>query len=193
MSRLSVQLDSHKDAEVRVALEPLTAFAKAAQAAVLGIIHVNKSTNSDPLTVIMGSRAFTAVPRSVLFAIKGPEDDQTYLFGQAKNNLGPKDSRTYRYRIVEEMVAETDEGVVLTGKVNWLGKSDRSVEDVSAAMAEGGMETISAVDEAAGWLEDYLTSVGGVKKSSLVKDAGAKAGHNARNLRARRLEDEGPG
>jgi AAA domain len=183
MSRLSAHLDSHKDAEVRVALEPLTAFAKAAGAAVLGIIHVNKSTNSDPLTVIMGSRAFAAVSRSVLFAVKSPEDDGTFLFGQVKNNLGPKDVRTYRYRVVQDLVAETDEGLVLTGKINWLGKSDRSVEDVAAALAEGGMEGLSSVDEAAGWLEDYLTSEGGSKASRILKDVGAKAGHNERNLK----------
>jgi hypothetical protein len=182
MSRLSAQLDSHKDAEVRVALEPLTAFAKSASVAVLALIHVNKSSQTDPLNLIMGSRAFSAVARSVLFAVKSPEDDGTNLLGFEKNNLGSKDETTYRYRVVGERVAETDDGDVWTGRVDWLGKSDRSVRDVMVAMAEGGMEAMSAVDEAGGWLEDYLSSVGGAKESQIVKDAGAKAGHNARNL-----------
>ena len=92
MSRLSAHLDSHKDAEVRVALEPLTAFAKRAHVAVLGIIHVNKSSSADALNMIMGSRAFGAVARAVLMAVKNPEDD-TCLFGLAKNNLASKDHR----------------------------------------------------------------------------------------------------
>ncbi len=190
MSRLNAQLDSHKDAEVRVALEPLTSFAKAAMVSVLGIVHVNKSTHADPLTAIMGSRAFPAVARAVLFAIKSPEDDETALLGFPKSNLGPKDPTTYRYRVVGQRVAQTAEGDVWTGAVDWLGKSDRSIEDVVSAMSEGGMEVLSAVDEAAAWLEDYLHASGGAAESKVAKADGAKAGHIARNLQraATRLE-----
>ena len=39
MSRLSDQLDTHRYAEVRLALEPLAALANRAHMAVLGIIH----------------------------------------------------------------------------------------------------------------------------------------------------------
>jgi hypothetical protein len=66
MSRLDTKLDSHKDAEVRVALEPLTALANRTGAAILGLIHVNKSMSTDPLTTLMASRAFAAVARAVL-------------------------------------------------------------------------------------------------------------------------------
>lgn len=181
ISRLSAHLDSHKDAEVRVALEPLTAFAKRAGVSVLGIIHVNKSNSSDALNVIMGSRAFGAVARAVLMAVKNPEDG-TCLFGLAKNNLGSKDQPAFQYRIMGEKVAETDEGPVWTGKIDWLGTSERSVDEVMIAIGEGGMDGMSAVDEAAGWLEDYLTAVGGSKASSIVKKAGGEQGHNYRNL-----------
>jgi hypothetical protein len=100
----------------------------------------------------------------------------------AKNNLGSKDQPAFRYQIVGEKVAETDEGDVWTGKVDWQGDSDRSVDEVMIAISEGGMDGLSAVDEAAGWLEDYLNTVGGSKASSIVKTAGAKQGHNGRNL-----------
>ncbi|MGO8870932.1 MAG: AAA family ATPase [Acidimicrobiales bacterium] len=184
ISRLSAHLDSHKDAEVRVALEPLTAFAKRAGVSVLGIIHVNKSNSSDALNVIMGSRAFGAVARAVLMAVKNPEDG-TYLFGLAKNNLGSKDQPAFQYRIIGEKVADTDEGPVHTGKIDWLGKSDRSVDEVMIAIGEGegAMDGMSAIAEAAGWLEDYLESEGGAKASAIVKSAGAKQGHTDRNLK----------
>jgi len=58
MSKLAANLDTHKDAEVRLALEPIVAIADKTHAAVLGIIHVNKGTSGDALTLIMGSRAF---------------------------------------------------------------------------------------------------------------------------------------
>jgi hypothetical protein len=178
---LSAQLDSHKDAEVRIALEPLTAFAKRAGISVLGIIHVNKSGSGDALNSIMGSRAFGSVARSVLMAVKNPEDG-ICTFGLAKNNLGSKEQPAYHYQIVGEKVADTDEGEVWTGKVEWQGNSDRSIDEVIFAISEGGMEGMSAIDEAAGWLQDYLNSVGGSKASSIVKSAGSKQGHTERNL-----------
>jgi energy-coupling factor transporter ATP-binding protein EcfA2 len=182
ISRLSAHLDSHKDAEVRIALEPLTAFAKRARISVLGIIHVNKSGSADALNSIMGSRAFGSVARAVLMAVKNPEDGSC-TFGLAKNNLGSKDDLpAYCYQIVGQKVADTDEGEVWTGKVEWQGDADRSVDEVIYALAEGGMDGMSAVDEAAGWLEDYLNSVGWSKASSIVKSAGLKQGHKAHNL-----------
>ena len=63
MSRLEAALDTHKDSEVRQALEPLTALADRSGVAVLGLIHVNKSRTNDPLSSLMGSRAFAAVSR----------------------------------------------------------------------------------------------------------------------------------
>jgi hypothetical protein len=75
LSRLDAALDTHRDADVRQALEPLVRVADATGAAVLGLIHVNKSTSNDPLTLLMGSRAFASVSRAVLFVMTDPDDD----------------------------------------------------------------------------------------------------------------------
>ncbi len=175
MSRLGT-LDTHKDAEVRQALEPLVAFAKTSGVAVIGIIHVNKSTSADPLTTIMGSRAFAAVARSVLFCMRDPEaDDGSCLLGHVKSNLGPKDRATDRYTIIGKKVAETLEGEVWTGAVEWLGDSGRTVEDVTAAVADGGGRS-SIVEEVAAWLSDYLSLHPDGKASAIVKTAAKEAG-----------------
>ena len=47
LSRLDIRLDTHKDAEVRKALEPLVDLAHAYHCSVLGIIHVNRGTGTD--------------------------------------------------------------------------------------------------------------------------------------------------
>jgi hypothetical protein len=180
-SRLSAALDTHKDAEVRRGLEPLAHLAHKIELTVLGLIHVNKGIGRDALTSIMGSRAFSAVARAVLFAIKDPEDESRRYLGSQKNNLGRSDLPTYAYRIVREVVAETDEGVVDAGKIDWLGKSDRSISDVLADTSEG-RDATRATDEALGWLEDFLTSVGGAKESSIVKSAARTAGHKERTI-----------
>lgn len=185
MSRLGAQLDTHKDAEVRLALEPLTALADRTGAAVLGLIHVNKSTSTDPLTMLMGSRAFAAVARAVLFVLLDPDDETTRLLGQPKNNLGRTDLPSLTFRIESAHVADTDEGPVWTGRVKWIGEREQTIREAIEAAGETA-EARSATSEAAGWLEDHLVSHGGTDDSASIKREGAKAGHSVDALKRAR-------
>ncbi len=177
MSRLDAGLDTHRDSEVRQALEPLVALADRTGAAVLGIIHVNKSSSTDALTTVMGSRAFAAVARSVLFVMVDPDDDDVRLLGQPKNNLGITDAATLTFTIASQKVADTPEGPVWTGKVEWGQGRLQSIRDTLES-AQQTSEDRSAVTEAAGWLQDYLTEQGGSAESAAVKSAGKAAGHS---------------
>ena len=123
MSRLDGHLDTHKDAEVRRALEPLTRIADRTGTSILGLIHCNKSTSTDPLTMLMASRAFAAVARAVLFCMVDPEDESSRIIGQPKNNLGRTDLPTLSFQIVSAHVADTDEGPIC----HWPGHLDRRV------------------------------------------------------------------
>lgn len=183
MSRLDEGLDTHKDADVRRALEPLVALADRSGCAVVGLIHVNKGRSGDPLTLVMGSRAFSAVARAVLFIMCDPDDENTRLLGQAKNNLGRTDLPTLTFTISTQHVAETDDGPVTTGVLRWTGTTDRSVTDALREGADGDMDTRSARQEAAGWLGDYLAQQGGSAPSKDVKAAGRAAGHSESALK----------
>ncbi len=186
MSRLSTSLDSHKDAEVRVALEPLTAFAKRANVAIIGLIHLNKSTGTDSLNLIMGSKAFSAVARSVLVAMKDPMDDSRVVLGLEKSNLGSRDVKTYVYKIVSKLVGVVDGVPIETGVVEWLGDSDRSISQMLEEKSMGD-EVSTAVGEAKDWLEDYLTINPYPVESLKIKDSARKAGHSLSALdRARK-------
>jgi hypothetical protein len=189
MSRLSATLDSHKDAEVRRALEPLVGLAHRASMAVLGLIHVNKGSSTDALTSIMASRAFTAVARAVLFAVKDPEDESRRILGNVKNNLGRSDLPTFGYQIGGHQVGETDDGPVWTGKVEWTGRSDRSIRDILVDVNEGNREKMQPGDDPVGWLFDFLKSENGSKASASVKRAGKEAGFSSDilNRSAKRL------
>lgn len=78
MSVIPARTDSHKDHEVRKALEPISELAHGFGITVLGLIHDNKSTGTDLSTRMMGSRAFVAVARAALVCVEEPEgDDQT--------------------------------------------------------------------------------------------------------------------
>jgi hypothetical protein len=182
MSRLDTQLDTHKDGEVRLALEPLVALADKVGVTVVGIIHVNKSASSDALTMLMGSRAFAAVARSVLFVMADPDDDQTRLLGQPKNNLGRLDLPTLKFTITGVKVADTLEGPVWTGKLVWTGETERSIRDALESAVEASIDK-TATSEAQAWLEDYLTSKDGSAESATVKREGLKQGHSKDALR----------
>lgn len=176
-SRLAASLDSHKDADVRRALEPLVALAHRTFMTILGLIHVNKGADRDVLNSIMASRAFSAVPRSVLFVIRDPDDDegQVRCFGNAKNNLGPAGLKTYRFRIAGHQVGEKNGVEIWTGRVDWDESTERDIREIAgaAADAKGGDPQDRA--DAASWLSAYLAD--GPVESSIVKRAGAAADH----------------
>ena len=187
LSRLHASLDTHKDSEVRQALEPLAALAIRTEASVVGLIHVNKSAHTDPLTTLMGSRAFVAVARAVLFVVTDPEDEEMRLLGQAKNNLGRTDLPTLRFCMESVKVTDTPEGDVWTGKLKWMGETTRSIRE-ALDVASGSTRDRTAAQEAGDWLLDYLTEQGGTAESAAAKEAGKAAGHSIDALkRARRL------
>ena len=69
------RIDAHRDREVRTALEPLGQLAEDTGAAVLGHVHLGKGIRTDPVNLILGSRAFSAVARVALVAARDPDDE----------------------------------------------------------------------------------------------------------------------
>lgn len=179
MSRIDAHLDTHRDAEVRQALEPVLSIAERTEAVLLGLIHLNKGMHGDPLTAVMGSRAFTAVARSVLMVAKSPDEDGTVLLGQPKNNLGRADNPTLKYR-VDSMVIGDDSGPIETGRIEWCGETQVTIDEALRASADP--EGRTAVKEAADWLADYLHMEGGAGERSEIIKKGAAAGHSKTSL-----------
>ena len=87
--------DSHKNTEVRRALQPLVDLAAACDCSVLGITHFAKGgQGTDPAQRVVGSVAFTAVARVVMVAakVKSLEDgEDTRILARSKSNIGPDD------------------------------------------------------------------------------------------------------
>lgn len=84
--------DSHKNTEVRRALQPLVTMAERLGAAVLGISHFSKGTvGRDPTERVTGSVAFGALARLVLVAAKRQDADGSgdRMLARAKSNIGP--------------------------------------------------------------------------------------------------------
>ena len=90
--------DSHKNGEVRRALQPLADFGEKLNCAILGISHFSKGTSGkDPLERVTGSLAFGALARIVLATAKITEGDtHKRIFCRAKSNIGV-DSGGFEY------------------------------------------------------------------------------------------------
>lgn len=176
MSRVDSKLDTHKDSEVRQALEPLVKMGNEAGSAVLGLIHVNKSGSSDPLSTLMGSRAFSAVARAVLYVVQDPDNPEIKVMGQPKNNLGRSDLPDLAYTLQQVTVGEWEGEDVTSVQLKWAG--DRPAGNIRTLMNPKTQK--SKVDNAEDWLEDFL----GIQElpSQEVKEAGNAEGFNDRML-----------
>lgn len=97
----AVNGDSHKNTEVRRGLQPLVDLAQNIGAAILGITHLSKGSDARmPLERVIGSIAFSALPRVVWITQKSDEDN-TFMLVRAKSNIG-KDGDGFKYQIHEK-------------------------------------------------------------------------------------------
>ena len=187
MSRIDAHLDTHRDGELRQALEPVAALADRTGLLVLGLIHFNKTGSTDVLDRIMGSKAFVAVARSVSVVVPDPDDEsgQRRLFGTPKNNMGRTDLPSLGFTI-ESHELETDDGPTSVGQVVFGAETDVTVAEAMERIGEDP-DVRTAQGEAKQWLREHLTEHGGSANSADVKREAAKAGHNERTLhRARK-------
>lgn len=186
MSRLNGKLDTHRDADVRRALEPLADLTARTGCSALGLIHHNKAATTDPLNAVMGSKAFTAVARSVHTVLEDPDDDEgnTRLFGTIKNNLGRTDVDTLTFSLHTHHL-DTQDGPAPTSKVVFgEPRRGRIADAMRRTYEQNGDKTATA--DAADWLKDYIASQGGQVASADVKKAARGAGHTEKVLRLAR-------
>jgi AAA domain len=201
-------LDTHKDAEVRRALEPVVRMAHDTKTSLIGLVHVNKSTEGDLLNRIMASKALTAVPRGFLFCAKytpkasaeGKDDPgepppprNEFVLGQIKNNLAAKVMISLRYHMETEIVGYDDEADKEI-RASMLIISDHSVaqniEDIvlEQEKARKGVKTQGV--KAKQWLIGYLTGKGEVPSTQVISD-GEAAGHARNTIQRARSSLEG--
>ncbi|MFG1891804.1 AAA family ATPase [Micromonospora sp. NPDC049051] len=187
LSLIHSSIDTHRDRDLRTALEPLVNMADRTGCAVVGLAHFNKSASADALNLITGSRVFSAVARAVIAIARDDEaGDGSCVMSQAKNNLGRLDLPSLRY-VVESVEIPTDEGPAYVGKLTVTGESDRSVSDILGDGAAGGdREDRPERDECAAWLADYLIAQGGEAAREDVLKAARAAGFAEATLKRAR-------
>lgn len=142
----AVSGDSHKNTEVRRALQPMVHLAARLDCAVLGVSHFSKGTaGRDPVERVTGSIAFGALARVVLVTAKG--EDKGRMLARAKSNIGP-DGGGFQYTL-ELATIEAIE----TSLVRWGTPLEGSARELL-----GNYEPIadSPINDAAEWLRSML-------------------------------------
>jgi len=164
--------DSHKNTEVRRAMQPLVDLASHLQASAVGITHLSKGTaGRDPTERVTGSIAFTAVVRVVLLAakVKGEDGEDKRILVRSKSNIGP-DEGGYEYHIEQ---TEPLPGIAAS-IVRWGQAVTGTARDLLAEAESELEENRSSKDSAEDFLRDLLT---GPTPTKTVQSEAKEAGH----------------
>lgn len=163
--------DSHKNGEVRRALQPLVELAEKLGCAVLGITHFSKGTGGkNPLERVTGSLAFGALARVVLATGKIDEGGTIKrIFCRAKSNIGPDDGG-FEYDFVQEEL-KNHPGIIASS-IMWGNAVEGSARELLAEpdYRESGEHDTSALDDAKEFLQELLAD-GELPQKQIQADA----------------------
>jgi putative DNA primase/helicase len=173
--------DSHKNTEVRRALQPLVDFAAQAKCSILGITHYSKgSQGADPTDRVIGSVAFGAVARVVFACVKqGNSDDgsdpHSRLFVRSKSNIGP-DGGGFRYTL--EQVEVKGYPGLWASRILWGEELEGNAREIlsKAEAVEMDNKGNSDIEECKQFLLDTLS--GGAVCAKLIREEADQAGHS---------------
>jgi len=171
--------DSHKNGEVRRALQPIVEFGEKLNCAVLGITHFSKGgQGKDPMERVTGSLAFAALARVVLATAKTDDEKSKRIFCRAKSNVG-LDNGGFEYDINQKEVLQG----IFTSYVSFGDAVEGSARELLAEPDNrfGGGEGGSAVDDAKAFLIELLS--GGEMASKSIENEAKEADISKSSLR----------
>jgi len=132
--------DSHKNAEVRGVLAPLSALAATHQLAVVGVSHLTKNQGTKAIYRTLGSLAFTAAARAVWVVSKDRDNPNRRLLTPAKANLSI-DPGGLAFSIIDGVVAFEPDRIEMTTDEALCSETD---------------DGIGALEEAKNFLKECL-------------------------------------
>ncbi len=139
--------DSHKNAEVRALLAPLSELASRHCAAVVCVSHLNKGAG-EAMMRVNGSLAFVAAARAAFLVAKDRNDKCRRLFLPVKNNIG-NDVSGLAFRVEGHSVKGIE-----TSRVSWEPEAvEISADEALVVEADTSMPARSEAKE---WLNDLL-------------------------------------
>jgi len=160
--------DSHKNAEVRGVLEPLSAMAERMRVAVLSVTHFSKTgaaNTTKALHRFIGSIAFVGAPRMAFAVIEDADDSDRRLLLHAKNNLAPP-PQGLAFRLQQTIIGEAG---IVASCVDWEAEPV-TITANEALAAEMGGASAKPSEEAESFLRELLAD-GPVAAKQVKADA----------------------
>jgi hypothetical protein len=184
-SYLGADLDTHRDAALRSALDPISEMASAARCSVFSVMHFNKATSMKAaMDRVMGGAGFVNAPRCALGLLVDPDDENKRVLLGLKTNIGPMPQGLRMH--LEMAGAGTDQrtGLLIRAThVVWDGPTDLTADAVVAMTNE--RET-PKLDEAIAFLQSELKD--GPRPVEGVKSHATALGISAATLKRAREE-----
>jgi hypothetical protein len=174
--------DSHKNAEVRGLLAPLSDLAARYCVSIIGVSHLSKAVGSPALMRVSGSLAFVAAARAAYLVTPAPNDKTRRLLLPMKNNLGP-DTPGLAFTI-EGATVMCAAGPIETSRVVWDAEPVHFTADEAIQSEATEAKCTSAVEEVADWLQEVL--IDGPRPADEVIKLAKAEGFAERTLRRAR-------
>jgi hypothetical protein len=151
-SHLSPKHKVENDQHMKAALQPLTKLAQAKGIPILAVRHTTKAKTGLGLTAGLGSIGTIATARAGYIVGPDPDGTEDRIFACSKMNAAQK-PKSLRFRIVPATVENADGQKVATSKVEWLGETDYSADDLCKP---SGDTAGSALDDTTDFLKQVL-------------------------------------
>jgi hypothetical protein len=166
--------DSHKDAEVRGVLSPLTKMADTLGIVIIGVMHLSKTGNRPAMYRVGGSIGFIGISRTAFSVIVDVESQGRRYLGHIKNNFAPEQPML-AFRLKASSIPSPDGPIQVSG-IDWEDKPVLGMS-VERLMNNGSLvepeDQVDADEFVAGWP---------IKTADAMKAARAN-GINDRTLR----------
>lgn len=148
---ISGRVDSHKDADIRRALMPISKMAERTGAAVLVVRHLTKAGGANAVYRGGGSIGIIGAARAGLLVAPDPEDPSRNVVAVVKSNLAAKPT-ALAYRVVGDELHDC-------ARIVWEGPTRHSANDLLATPRtedDVDVEETSALAGAEQFLRDVL-------------------------------------
>jgi hypothetical protein len=112
------KMNAWVETDVRRVLDPVSRFAQDATLTIIATMHLNKKPDLGVLDRVMGSVAFTAVPRSAILVAREAVGDRV-LFDTIKHNYTPKPPVLAFTIVPETVMSDTTKQPMETSRIEW--------------------------------------------------------------------------
>lgn len=175
---MSAKLNANYAQDTRQVLDPLARLADRADVAIIAVTHFGKASTADTGRAVLGSSAWSQVPRSVL-AVAADDTNGGILVTNTKSNLAGRTITRAATVATTPVPIDGHPAGIPTGAITWHGVTDRDARDLMDADTDGPRAARVSVDR---WLREQLAG-GAMWSRDLFTDA-TGAGFSRKQLQA---------